>query len=114
MDIKEFFSTKRSRKEIAQFFECSDREARSRISDLQEHYNIVNLQDGKGYFIADDETVKKYAEQEMHRAIKSFNKARKMLARVESADGIKIPVKAHLRRLKAVGDETDENQLEWV
>lgn len=112
MDIQEFFKVKRSRQEIANFFDCSDREARSKIADLQEQYNIINLQDGKGYFIGSDKQVEEYAKQEMHRAKKTWEKARKMLQRVEQADGIKIPVKAHFRRLKAK-DDKDDNQIEW-
>ena len=114
MTIQEFFATKRSRAEIAEYFGCNDREARERISDLQRTYNIVNLQDGKGYFIADNETTRKYAEQELARALKCFNKARVMFERVkENTDDIMIPVKAHFRRLHAPTNDKDENQLEW-
>lgn len=112
MCITEFFQQKRTRQEIAEYFNCSDRDARAKIAELQENYNIVNMQDGKGYFLADDETVKKYAQQEMSRALKSFDKARKMLKRVESAKGIKIPVKAHFRRINA-SEEKDTSQIEF-
>lgn len=77
----------------------SDREARRILSELQKSYNIINLQDGRGYFLADDETALKYAEQERKRALKSFLKANAMLKRCKKVDGIVIPVRAHVRTI---------------
>jgi biotin operon repressor len=113
MNIKEIFANPIPREDLPKVFGCSDREARQHISALQEHYNIINLQNGKGYFLADDATTIKYAEQEMRRAVKIFNKARKMLSRVNSPNGIKIPVKAHFRSLHKTED-IDLNQITFL
>ena len=112
MDIN-IFREPVKREELSAIFGCSDREARERISLLQENYNIVNLQNGKGYFLADDETAKRYAQQEIRRAIKIFNKARKILGRVEKGDDIVIPVKAHFRKLNKT-EEIDVNQISFI
>lgn len=81
----------------------SDREARRILSELQKTHNIINLQDGRGYFLADNETAMRYAQQERKRALKSFDKANQMIMRCTSSDGIEVPVKAHMRRLKRKG-----------
>ena len=112
MNVKEIFSKPVTRAELCLILGVSDREARKMIAELQENYNIVNLQNGKGYFLADDETTKRYAEQEMRRALKSFNKAREMLKRVTDSSGIKIPVKAHFRTIKGIED--DANQIKFI
>lgn len=78
----------------------SDREARRILAELQKTYNIINLQDGRGYFLADDVTAMRYAEQERRRALKSFQKANEMIMRCKNTDGIEVPVKAHMRRIK--------------
>lgn len=86
----------------------SDREARRILAELQKNHNIINLQDGRGYFLADNETALKYAEQERRRALKSFNKANLMVMRCKKASGIEVPVRAHVRH---IGKTNNENQI---
>ena len=89
----------------------SDREARRIIAELQKSYNIINLQDGKGYFLADNETLLTYAMQERSRALKSLEKANNMIRRCSAEPmGMCIPVRAHMRRLKS-GDQLTEGQI---
>jgi len=109
MNVAEIFKTPKTKQELCLIFNCDDRTLRSKISKMQKRYNIINLQDGKGYYIASDKDVEKYARQEMHRAIKIFNKARTMLKRVESKEEYKVPVQAHFRRITK--KEINENQL---
>ena len=100
IDITKIFKEPVKRSELKTVFDCSDREARLRIAKLMEHYNIVNLQDGRGYFLADDETAIKYAMQERHRGIMSLKKANMILSRCESGQfDMVVPVKAHYRRI---------------
>ncbi len=100
VDIIAMFSTPVKRKDLAVVLGCeSDREARRVLSELQKSYNIINLQGGRGYFIADDETVMRYAEQERKRALKSFAKANAMLRRCRGNEGCVVPVRAHMRRI---------------
>ena len=92
----------------------SDREARRILAELQKTYNIINLQDGRGYFLADDVTAMRYAEQERRRALKSFRKANEMIMRCKNIDGIEVPVKAHMRRIKRNGIAvTDAKQIKF-
>ena len=100
IDVDKVFAVPVKREDLASVFGVgSDREARRILSDLQMRYNIINLQDGKGYFLADDETALRYAEQERRRAIKSFLKANAMIKRCRGATGIEVPVRAHMRRI---------------
>ena len=89
----------------------SDREARRVLSELQKQYNIINLQDGRGYFLADNETALRYAEQERRRALKSFNKANEMVRRCKNVDGVVVPVRAHMRRIGKRGSFVSESQV---
>lgn len=114
MRIEEIFKNPVKRQDLGNIFDCSDREARERIAELQDRYNIINLQDGKGYFLADDELAIRYAEQEMRRAIKIFNKARNILKRCNKTKGIKIPVKAHFRRLNKVDEYESQLRMEGI
>jgi hypothetical protein len=101
LDVKAIFKEPVKRCDLARVLGVeSDREARRILSELQKTYNIINLQDGKGYFLADNKTAIRYAEQERKRALKSFNKANQMLMRCRGNDGIEIPVKAHMRKIK--------------
>lgn len=101
MNVVEIFSSPVKRCDLARVLGVeSDREARRILSELQKTYNIINLQDGRGYFLADNKTAIRYAEQERKRALKSFNKANQMLMRCRGNDGIEIPVKAHMRKIK--------------
>jgi len=112
INVAEVFKEPVKRSELKSIFGCSDREARRKIALLMEDYNIVNLQDGKGYVLADEETAVKYAMQERHRGIMSLKKANKILARCENYEFDKvIPVKAHFRRLKKK-ELFNKNQIE--
>lgn len=109
LDIKAIFSEPVKRCDLARVLGVeSDREARRILSQLQKTYNIINLQDGRGYFLADDETAVRYAEQERKRALKSFDKANQMLMRCKNASGIEVPVKAHMRKIKRKGIDLPE------
>ena len=78
----------------------SDREVRKRIQRLREMgYNIINNQDGKGYFLASDEETLKYARMRRKRALSEFKAANLMEMRCMHKDGIEIPVKAHFRTI---------------
>lgn len=104
LDIKVIFKEPVKRCDLAKVLGVeSDREARRILSELQKTHNIINLQDGRGYFLADDATAIKYAEQERKRALKSFNKANQMIMRCTSSDGIEVPVKAHMRKIRRKG-----------
>ncbi len=99
-DIHIIFAQPVKRQDLALVLGCeSDREARRILSELQKSYNIINLQDGKGYYLADDETVMKYAMQERSRALKSLQKANNMIRRCRSGEGYAVPVRAHMRRI---------------
>lgn len=101
IDVDKVFAVPVKREDLASVLGVgSDREARRILSDLQMRYNIINLQDGKGYFLADDETALKYAEQERKRAVKSFLKANAMIKRCRGETGIEVPVRAHMRRIR--------------
>lgn len=110
IDVHKVFAVPVKREDLASVLGVgSDREARRILSDLQMRYNIINLQDGKGYFLADDETALRYAEQERKRAVKSFLKANAMVKRCRSATGIEVPVRAHMRRI-GTRDVIEEGQ----
>lgn len=99
-DIQIIFAKPVKRQDLALVLGCeSDREARRILSELQKSYNIINLQDGKGYYLADDETVMKYAMQERSRALKSLQKANNMIRRCQHGGGYSVPVRAHMRRI---------------
>lgn len=49
MNVFEIFKEPVKREELSKIFGCSDREARRIVENLQKNYNIINLQDGKGY-----------------------------------------------------------------
>lgn len=109
MNVVEIFSSPVKRCDLAKALGVeSDREARRVLAELQKNHNIINLQDGRGYFLADNETALRYAEQERRRALKSFNKANLMLMRCKMASGIEIPVRAHVRH---IGKSNNENQI---
>lgn len=92
IDIERFKNPVK-RADLPRVFGCSDRQARKEIDTLQEKYNIINLQDGRGYFLADDMTTIRYAKQEMRRAISTFRKAKRMLRRCkENPDQTEIEV----------------------
>lgn len=87
-EIKAFFAAPKSRQEVAAFFGCSDRDARSRIAELRESgLPIVNLSDGNGYFLAEGKALEEYIAQEYSRGWNVIRTARKMakLAGVDTA-----------------------------
>lgn len=112
VDIKALFAKPVKRSELSVIFNCSDREARRIVSSLMQKYNIVNLQDGRGYVLADNEMAVKYAMQERKRGIASLKKANLILSRCKPVFGMPervVPVKAHFRRIGKV--YTDRNQI---
>lgn len=109
-EILAHFNHHVKRQDLPKLFGCSDRAARKRIEQLQEKYNIVNLQDGKGYFLADNETALKYAKQERSRAKASYIKASRMIARCSDSQGEKVFVRAHFRTI-GKKDNVNINQI---
>ena len=78
----EFFKTPRSKEELRKFWKCDNRTVRDNISRLQRDLNIVNLQDGKGWYIPDSaKDISAYAKQEYSRGLKSIAKAYRMFKR---------------------------------
>ena len=113
-NIIEIFKTPVKRAELPRIFGKSERECRRIMSELVKEYNIVNLQDGKGYFLADDDTVLKYAMQERNRGISALSKANMIITRLykEKDYGIVVPVRAHTRRIKRC-IAADEKQINF-
>ena len=117
MDIN-VFNTPVKRSDLPRVLGCQnskdkDRMARNIVSELQEEYNIVNMQDGKGYFLASKEQARVYAMKEIHRGTKIVRKGMKMLRRCEDdGDYTKIPVQAHFRRIKKKPE--NDNQISFL
>lgn len=110
MNVEEVFKNPVPRSELPKIFNCGDRAAREKISKLCEEYNIVNLQDGRGYVLADEETAIRYAMQERHRGIASLRKANNILKRCENPKiGIVVPVKSHYRVINKI--HINKNQI---
>ncbi len=64
-----------SRKELCRLVGTSDRRMRRIIAQLSRQYPICNLQNGKGYFLADNkEVANKMLRQEINRAKSIFLK----------------------------------------
>ena len=93
---------------------CPDRSAREVIASLQKEYNIINLQDGRGYVIGTDEQVRRYVLQEHARARKIFIKANAMLKRCTLTEGIRVPVRAHFRTIKARTEIDNQISMEDI
>ena len=110
--VKVIFAQPVPRSELTGIFNCTDRRARRLISELQEKCNIVNLQDGKGYFLADDETALRYAKKECSRVLKSYIKANKIISRRTHQPGIKVPVRTHFRTIGGKANNIIKNQIE--
>ena len=78
----EYFKTPRQREELRSLWQCDNRTVRDNISKLQKDLNIVNLQDGKGWYIPEKVAeITAYAKQEYSRGVKSIAKAYKMFKR---------------------------------
>lgn len=99
-EIVVLFESPVKRGDLARVLGCdSDREARRLLSNLQKEYNIINLQDGNGYFLADDDEALRYALQERSRAIALLEKSNAIIRRCTQGKGVEIPVRAHTRRI---------------
>lgn len=86
-----YFKIPRSRKDLRQLWQCDNRAARENISTLQKDLNIVNLQDGKGWYIPETEKeVRAYCSQEISRGLKSVIKAYQMSKRCVSENQISM------------------------
>lgn len=83
LDIKAIFSFPRKRKELPVIFNTDDRGARIIITKLQEKYILINLQDGRGYFIGDSKDGIKYSFQELSRGKSSIEKVCNILAQCD-------------------------------
>ena len=86
-----YFKTPRTREELRKFWKCDNRTVRDNISKLQKDLNIVNLQDGKGWYIPETEKeVRAYCSQELSRGLKSVIKAYQMSKRCVSDNQISM------------------------
>ena len=115
LKVREIFKEPVKRSELPFVFGCSDRSARKILSHLREKYNIINLSDGKGYILADDEMALKYAYQERKRAISAFKNASRIIARCSPrTDGREVLVRTHYRRLNKNTVIKDQISLEDI
>lgn len=88
---EDFFRKPRTREELRKYWQCDNRAVRENISTLQKELNIVNLQDGKGWYIPDTEKeVRAYCSQEISRGLKSVIKAYQMSKRCVSENQISM------------------------
>lgn len=115
LKVIEIFKEPVKRSELPIIFGCGDREARKILAHLREKYNIINLSDGKGYILADDETALRYAFQERKRAISVFKNASRIIARcTPSQGGREVLVRSHYRRLNKNTVIKDQISLEDI
>lgn len=85
----EYFKKPRQREDLRKLWQCDNRTVRDNISRLQKDLNIVNLQDGKGWYIPETEKeVRAYCSQEISRGLKSVIKAYQMSKRCVSENQI--------------------------
>lgn len=86
-----YFKKPRQREDLRQLWQCDNRTVRDNISKLQKDLNIVNLQDGKGWYIPETEKeVRAYCSQEISRGLKSVIKAYEMSKRCVSENQISM------------------------
>ena len=96
-----YFRTPRQKEELRKFWKCDNRAVRENISTLQKDLNIINLQDGKGWYIPETEKeVRAYCSQEISRGLKSVIKAYQMSKRCVSEN--QISMDAIMNNLKEV------------
>lgn len=115
LNVREIFKNPVKRAELPDVFGCGDREARKILAQLREKYNIINLSDGKGYVLADDEKALRYALQERKRAISSFKNASRIIARCSPrTGGREVLVRTHYRRLNKNTVMKDQISLEDI
>lgn len=104
-----------TRTELAAVTGESDRAVRKRIQQLREQgYNIVNRQDGSGYYLAGDEETLKYAQMRRKRALSEFRAANIMEMRCLHKDGIRVPVRAHFRTIGQREECKNQVKMEGV
>ena len=89
---REYFSEPKSREDICNLFNTKDKIARMYIRKLQNlGLDIVNLQNGKGYYIPKDtKAVAEYAKQEINRGLACIVKGYKMIKRCGQENQIDI------------------------
>ena len=89
---EKFFAVPRTRSEMRNLWGIKDSVLRDHIRKLQKAgLNIINLQDGKGYYIPEEiEKVARYAEQEIERGISCIAKGYMMIKRCGQENQIKI------------------------
>ena len=89
---REYFSEPKSRADICDLFNTHDVTARQYIAKLQNlGLNIVNLQNGRGYYIPKDaKAVAEYAKQEINRGLACIVKGYKMIKRCGQENQIDI------------------------
>lgn len=97
--IEQLFSTPKTRAELRKEWNTSDRELRIIVGRLQEYYPIVNLQDGRGYFLGNEEECFQYLLQELSRGISSAEKIQNI---------------ASFCRFSDEGAENIIRKLEWL
>ena len=86
-----YFKKPRQREELRDLWKCDNRIARDNISKLQKDLNIINLQDGKCWYIPETEKeVRAYCSQEISRGLKSVIKAYQMSKRCVSENQISM------------------------
>lgn len=74
-NIAKLFKIPQKSKDLEKLWKCNNREMRKRIENLQMlGYDIINLQDGKGYFIGNSDNVRHYVRQEIKRLSSVANK----------------------------------------
>ena len=79
---KDLFRIPRTKEDLQIIWDCDERTVRRNVAELQKNLNIVNLQDGRGWFIPDKtEEILAFAKQEYSRGIKNIAKAYKMFKR---------------------------------
>lgn len=104
-----------SRERLKYVLNCkTDRQARRVLSSLQEDYNIINMQDGTGYKLGTDAEVMAYVRQENSRARQVFRKTGRMMRRCTVSDGVQVPVRAHMRTIRARTEVENQMSLEDI
>lgn len=81
-NIEKLFKIPQNAKNLEKLWKCDNRAMRKRIENLQLiGYDIINLQDGKGYFIGNADNVRHYVRQEIKRLSSVANKVNVMAKR---------------------------------
>jgi len=98
---RDFFKVPRTRKEVRDCWGCTDNCARITIRKLQDRgLNIVNLQNGKGYFIPNNpKVVAEYAKQEIARGLSCITKGYAMIKRC--GQDFQISIEEIMKRIES-------------